>query len=363
MASLKTNPSLKKRLIEQIRLEGPLTIADYMWACLFDPQEGYYATRPALGEDGDFITAPLVSQMFGERLALWAMQAWQDMGAPARIRVIEIGPGDGTLMSDLTRTFRSLPAFDDAVEIGLVEPSLPLRAVQTAKLGAVRHYDSLDHIPTDAPLIIIANEVLDCLPARQFQLAPEGWFERCIGLHEGELVIGLVPAPEDFKANFEAQTGDVCEVSLAQNRLIEAVGALIHDAGGAALFIDYGRDRPEPGDTLQALYRHEKTDPLAEPGAHDLTQWADFPSLAVTALNMGLGVSQITPQGVFLQRLGIIERFDELRAKNPDQTDTLARQVHRLISPDEMGDLFKVLAVNYPRDLPLAGLAPIGVEA
>ncbi|UDF02634.1 class I SAM-dependent methyltransferase [Asticcacaulis sp. AND118] len=355
--------SLKTRLIEQIRLEGPLTIADYMWACLFDPQEGYYATRPALGEDGDFITAPLVSQMFGERLALWAMQAWQDLGAPAKIRVIEIGPGDGTLMSDLTRTFGSLPAFARAVEIGLVEPSMPLRAVQTARLGTVRHYDSLDHIPTDAPLILIANEVLDCLPARQFQRAPEGWFERCVGLHEGELVIGLVPAPKDFQANFEAETGDVCEVSLAQNRLIEAVGALIHDATGAALFIDYGRDRPEPGDTLQALCRHEKTDPLAEPGAHDLTQWADFPSLAVTALNMGLGVSQITPQGVFLQRLGIIERFDELRQKNPDQTDRLARQVHRLISSDEMGDLFKVLALTYPRNLPLAGLAPIGVEA
>lgn len=355
--------SLKTRLIEQIRLEGPLTIADYMWACLFDPQEGYYATRPALGEEGDFITAPLVSQMFGERLALWAMQAWQDMGAPAKIRVLEIGPGDGTLMSDLLRTFRALPAFAQAVEIGLIEPSQPLRALQTARLGEVRHYDSLDHVPTDAPLLIIANEVLDCLPARQFQLTPDGWFERCVGLHEGELVIGLVPAPQDFKAPFAAEGGQVCEVSLAQNRLIEAVGALIHEATGAALFIDYGRDRPEPGDTLQALYRHEKTDPLAEPGAHDLTQWADFPSLAITALNMGLGVSQITPQGVFLQRLGIIERFDELRAKNPEDTDRLARQVHRLIAAEEMGELFKVLAIHYPRDLPLAGLAPINAEA
>jgi len=356
-------PTLKERLIEQIRLEGPLTIADYMWLCLFDPQEGYYATRPALGEAGDFITAPLVSQMFGERLALWMMQVWQDLGSPPRIRVIEIGPGDGTLMSDLLRTFKALPDFIRAVEIGLIEPSAPLREAQTQRLGEAHHYNSLDDIPTDAPLLLIANEVLDCLPARQFQLTPDGWFERRVGLHDGGLMIGLVPAPTDFQPPFDAETGQVCEISLAQNRLIEAVGALIHDATGAALFIDYGRDRPEAGDTLQALYRHTKTDPLEAPGAHDLTQWADFPSLALTALNMGLGVSEITPQGVFLQRLGIIERFEELRAKNPDQTDRLARQVHRLIAPEEMGDLFKVMALSHPRDLPLPGLAPITLQA
>jgi len=356
-------PTLKERLIEQVRLDGPMTIADYMWACLFDPQEGYYATRPALGEDGDFITAPMVSQMFGERLALWLMQVWQDMGAPPHVRVIEIGPGDGTLMGDLLRTFAALPDFAKAAEAGLVEPSAPLRHLQVQRLGAVRHYDSLDDIPTDAPILLIANEVLDCLPARQFQLTPEGWFERRVGLHEEALVIGLVPAPRDFQPPFAAETGQVCEISPAQSRLIEAVGALIHDAGGAALFIDYGRDRPEAGDTLQALYRHTKTDPLEAPGAHDLTQWADLPSLALTALNMGLGVSEITPQGVFLQRLGIIERFEELRAKNPDQTDRLARQVHRLIAPDEMGDLFKVMALSHPRTLPLAGLAPIRIEA
>ncbi|MDC7683836.1 SAM-dependent methyltransferase [Asticcacaulis sp. BYS171W] len=349
---------LKDRLIEQIRLDGPLTIPDYMWACLFDPQAGYYSTRPALGEGGDFITAPMVSQMFGELIGLWVMQVWQDMGAPAKVRVVEIGPGDGTLMSDLLRSFRLMPAFQAAAEIALVEPSLPLRAVQSQKLGDILYHDHLHDLPTDAPLIVVANEVLDCLPARQFQLTDDGWFERCVGLHDGNLIIGLVPAPEDFKAPFAAEIGQVCEVSPAQNRFVESLGALLQEASGAALLIDYGRDRPEPGDTLQALHKHEKTDPLAKPGAHDLTQWADFPALAVTALNMGLTVSQITPQGVFLQRLGIIERFEALRAKNPAQTDKLARQVHRLIAADEMGDLFKVMAMSSP-DLVLPGLEAI----
>lgn len=354
-------PSLRERLIEQIRLEGPMTIADYMWACLFDPLDGYYATRPALGEDGDFITAPMVSQMFGELLGLWVIEVWHALGSPERVTLVEVGPGDGTLMSDLSRAFRLSPTFTAAADIVLVEPSQPLRTLQAAKLPNVRHIDGLTDIPTDAPVILLANEVLDCLPARQFQRGEDGWFERCVGVHEDNLIIGLVPAPDDFTAPFEAEPGQVCEVSLAQMRFVEAIGDILKTTDGAALLIDYGRDQFEPGDTLQALHRHEKTDPLAAPGQHDLTQWADFPALALSSLKSGLGVSQITPQGVFLQRLGIIERFEALRAKNPDQTDKLARQVHRLIAPDEMGALFKVLALSSPADLTLPGLDAIDV--
>ncbi|MFT4091090.1 MAG: SAM-dependent methyltransferase [Asticcacaulis sp.] len=347
-------PPLKTRLIEQIRLDGPMTIADYMWACLHDPYDGYYATRPALGAEGDFITAPLVSQVFGELLGLWTLQVWQDMGAPDRVSIVEIGPGDGTLMADMHRSFSLMPAFQSAARIYMVEASAPLKSLQAARVPEVTHLDSLHHIPTDAPVIIIANEVLDCLPARQFQLAPEGWHERRVGLDEqGELCIGLIPAPEGFTAPFEAVTPQVAEISPAQNQFVEAISGIVKTATGAALFIDYGRDTPEAGDTLQALYRHEKRDPLEAPGQHDLTQWADFPSLRITAARSGLHAAPLTPQGIFLQRLGIETRFEALASKNPDQAEKLFRQFERLTAEDEMGSLFKVMGLSYPpRPLP-----------
>lgn len=347
-------PPLKVRLAEQIRLDGPMSIADYMWACLHDPYGGYYATRPALGAEGDFITAPLVSQVFGELLGLWVLQVWQDMGAPERLSLVEIGPGDGTLMADMHRAFALMPAFKAVADIYMVEASAPLKARQLERLPQVKHLDSLHHIPTDVPVIIIGNEILDCLPARQFQLAPDGWFERRVGLSEtGDLCIGLIPAPEGFTAPFDAVSPQVAEISPAQNQFIEAVSGIVKSASGAALFIDYGRDTPEAGDTLQALYRHEKRDPLEAPGEHDLTQWADFPSLMATAARSGLHVAPLTPQGLFLQRLGIEARFEALASQNPDQAEKLFHQFDRLTSEDEMGTLFKVMGLSYPpRPLP-----------
>jgi len=347
-------PPLKTRLIEQIRLDGPLSIADYMWACLHDPYDGYYATRPALGAEGDFITAPLVSQVFGELLGLWVLQVWQDMGAPETVSLIEIGPGDGTLMADMQRAFALSPDFQAAVRLYMVEASQPLKARQTERVPQVTHLDSLHHIPTDAPVIIIGNEILDCLPARQFQLAPDGWHERRVGLTEdGDLCVGLIPAPEGFIAAFDAVSPQVAEVSPAQNQFIETVSGIVKTATGTALFIDYGRDTPQAGDTLQALYRHQPRDPLEAPGQHDLTQWADFPSLMATAHRGGLHVAPLTPQGLFLQRLGIEARFEALASKHPDQADKLFRQFERLTSEDEMGLLFKVLGLSFPpRPLP-----------
>ena len=180
--------SLKDRLADEIALDGPITVAEFMTRCLQDPREGYYATRPALGERGDFITAPLVSQMFGELIGLWAVETWMRLGSPDRFHFVEVGPGAGKLMSDALRAARVRPAFLDACDLVLIDPSGPLRAEQAKALAHVdvdpRWGASLDAIDPDAPIVLVANEVLDCLPARQFQKTEDGWAERRVGLSE-----------------------------------------------------------------------------------------------------------------------------------------------------------------------------------
>jgi SAM-dependent MidA family methyltransferase len=353
--------SLRARLEAHIAAAGPMTAADYMDACLHDPDHGYYAVRPALGAGGDFVTAPLVSQMFGELLGLWAVELWRAMGSPAPVRLVEMGPGDGTLMADMTRAAaRAAPAFPAAAEVWLVETSPPLRAVQAARLEALgpRWAASLDEVPAGAPLILVANELLDCLPARQFVRTAEGWAERRVGLDaDGALAFGLSPAPGGFSPPpglEDAALGALVEVSPAQERLGAAVGARIGRDGGAALFVDYGRDTPGPGDTLQALRRHRKEGPLDNPGEADLTVHADFPAVAAAARATGVEVTAIRGQGAFLQALGIRARAEALAAARPDKAELVARQLARLVDPDQMGTLFKAVAFHSP-GLPAPG--------
>jgi SAM-dependent MidA family methyltransferase len=344
--------SLRARLEVLIREEGPLRVDRYMQLCLHDPDDGYYAVRPALGADGDFITAPLVSQMFGELLGLWAAQVWADAGAPSAVRVVEMGPGDGTLLADALRAAgRAAPAFAAALDLWLVETSPPLRERQRMALGphAARWAEQLDEVPGGAPLILIANELLDCLPARQFLRDADGrWGERRVGLDgAGRLAFGLSPAPRDFAPPpglEDVAPGVVVEVSPAQAALGAEIGARITRDGGAALLIDYGRDRPEPGDTLQALRGHRKVDPLDAPGAADLTVHADFPAVLAAARQAGASTALLA-QGEFLRRLGVEARAAALAAARPDRAKTLARQVHRLTDPMEMGALFKAAAI------------------
>jgi len=340
------NGSLRERLAAQIAQTGPLTVAQYMTACLHDPRGGYYATRPALGEDGDFITAPLVSQMFGELIGVWAISAWQAMGAPANFTLVEMGPGDGTLMSDLLRAGRLSPAFLEAADVWLVETSEPLAGLQADRLGdAVSWARSLDEVPGGEPMILVANELLDCLPARQFVRTATGWAEQVVGLGEnGALRFGLVPAGGPLP---DAREGVVYEVSAPQEALGAALGERLARDGGAALLIDYGRDRPGFGDTLQALVRHERTDPLACPGEADLTVHADFPAVMAAAEKMGAR-SAILTQAAFLARLGIGERAETLMRARPDRSETIGRQLNRLVSGDQMGDLFKACCLYSP---------------
>jgi len=340
--------SLRERLAAQIAQAGPLTVAQYMAACLHDPQDGYYAARPALGETGDFVTAPLISQMFGELIGVWAAAAWSLLGEPAPVRLVELGPGDGTLMEDLLRAARHAPGFLDAADLWLVETSGPLRVLQRARLGErARWAERLADVPAGAPLILVANELLDCLPARQFVRTAAGWAEQRVGLDaEGQLAFQLAAAPAAGLLP-DARPGAVYEQAAAQAALGAELGARVARDGGCALLIDYGRAEPGFGDTLQALKAHEKVDPLARPGEADLTVHADFPAVMAAARAEGAGSALLT-QSDFLARMGIGARAEALVRARPDRTATLGRQLNRLVSADEMGELFKACVIHAP---------------
>jgi NADH dehydrogenase [ubiquinone] 1 alpha subcomplex assembly factor 7 len=340
--------SLRDRLTAQIASGGPISVAQYMTACLHDPDFGYYATRPAIGADGDFLTAPMVSQMFGELLGVWVASAWELMGRPDEVRLIEMGPGDGTLMGDILKTVRHAPGFLEAADAWLVETSAPLRALQAERLGEIVQWaTSLADVPEGAPTILIANELLDCLPARQFVRTPIGWAEQVVGLDAGgELTFGLANTPAAGLLP-EAAIGQVFEQSAAQAALGAEIGQRIAADSGVALLIDYGRAEPGFGDTLQALRRHEKVDPLDCPGDADLTVHADFPAVMAAARAEGVETAILT-QAQFLARLGIGERAEALVRAAPARTAIIGRQLTRLIAADEMGELFKVCAIHTP---------------
>jgi len=352
--------SLIDRLRAQIQLDGPMTVAQYMTACLHDPEDGYYATRPRLGAEGDFITAPLVSQMFGELIGLWCAETWSRMGRPARVILAEVGPGDGALMGDALRALKLVPAFLAAAELWLVEPSGPLRARQAEALAdavpAPAWTPSVSGLPADAPLILVANEVLDCLPARQFIRAEHGWAERLVGLGDaGELAFGLARRPLD-RALPEAPLGAMVEISAGQEAFAAEAARRVARQGGASLLIDYGRAEPGYGDTLQALKGHEKLSPLATPGEADLTVHADFPAVLAAARAEGAGAELITQRELLL-RLGIAERAAALARSRPDHADRTFRQLERLIGEGQMGELFKAACIHAP------GLVPPAFES
>jgi SAM-dependent MidA family methyltransferase len=364
-AARRSVTSLAERLAAEIAVNGPMSVADFMARCLHDPSDGYYATRPALGAEGDFITAPMVSQMFGELIGLWAVETWRRMGAPNPFYLVELGPGEGVLMSDALRAAKLDRGFIDAAHLRMVETSTPLTDQQVERIAhATTAWEalwvrSLDKVEDDAPMILIANEFLDCLPARQFLRTDRGWAERCVGVDDaGALCWGLRPSLRPSNAPDDATPGEIWETSSAQEALGAEIAERIARQGGCALLIDYGRDAPGPGDTLQALSSHRKVDPVAEPGAADLTVWADFPAVLSAAHATGADIEStaIIPQAQFLARLGIEARASALARSRPDQADVLARQLARLTDPSEMGTLFKACAIH------TRGLIPPGFE-
>jgi SAM-dependent MidA family methyltransferase len=344
-------------LRELIALEGPITVERYMDLCL----RHYYATRDPLGAGGDFTTAPEISQMFGELIGLWMLEAWSAMGRPHPCRLVELGPGRGTLMADLLRAARLLPEFRAAASVHLVETSPVLRQRQQATLASSgaspAWHDRLEDVPP-GPLLLVANEFFDALPVRQFVATERGWCERLVGLEGDRLVFGLRSEPERPLGN-PLRLGDVLEWPAASAAMVQELSGRIARHGGAALVIDYGYWGPAFGDTLQALKAHAFVDPLEEPGEADLTAHVDFQRLAQAASQGKARVHGPATLGDFLAGLGIEARAAALKARaSPAQAAGIDRALARLTEkgPKGMGELFKVLAVTNPNLEAVPGL-------
>ncbi len=352
-----------------------MNIASYMSWCLLDPTQGYYPTRDPLGVDGDFITAPEISQMFGEVLGLWLIHAWRNMGSPTTVQLVEYGPGRGIMMSDILRTARLDKGFFAAVRLTLIETSAALEAKQGEHLGGcgvpVQWASRVENVPA-GPTLVIGNEYLDCLPIRQFIMkdrfkGSDGWHERMIDIHPqnpDKLIYTIANAPiSTIDQSFlppgieDTKTDDLIELNLGMGQIVDSLKSRFSVHAGAALFIDYGPDVTEFGDTFQAIIKHEKTYPLDAPGLADLTARVNFAHLAQLAQNAELDVYGPCPQSGFLSRLGIEVRAVSLTRANPDTKEKIARQLHRLTDASEMGHLFKAVAIQ-SKDL----APPLGFE-
>jgi NADH dehydrogenase [ubiquinone] 1 alpha subcomplex assembly factor 7 len=348
------NP-LKRHIAEMIAQDGPITLERYMELALGHPRYGYYMTRDPFGAAGDFITAPEISQMFGELLGLWAAETWLRMGSPKCVRLVELGPGRGTLMADALRAVRAVSDFVAALDVHLVETSPVLREAQRANLVQVgvpvTWHDDVDALPS-GPAIVLANEFFDALPVRHYVMKEGAWRERLVGIDAtGELAFGLAPDPEaTMKAH--APEGAIKEVGVVAHDVMGRLAGRIAGQGGAALIIDYGYFEPCLGETLQALARHRPVDPLQAPGEADLTTHVSFAALAEVARKAGAHVPSPLTQAKFLQRLGIVARAERLKRnaseKQARDIDSALDRLTASAAPTDMGALFKVLAVGHP---------------
>lgn len=348
---------LGERIARRIAAAGPMPLAEYMAICLNDPKDGYYARADTIGAKGDFITAPEVSQMFGELIGVWCYAAWHAMGRPAKVALVEAGPGKGTLLGDMLRAARRFPDLAGAVDIHLIEASAAMIERQH-KVIADSHFDarahwhaSISELP-ELPTILVANEFLDVLPIRQYAKAGNVWHERCIGLGDsGSLVWSSGPAlidPSLLPPGAEREPdGAVFELAPAREAWVATLCERLAHHGGMALLIDYGHAESGYGDTFQAVRGHAHADPLGEPGLADLTSHVDFAALARIAAANGANASAIVTQGEFLIAMGLLERAGTLGAKADEVTrQRLQGEVERLAHPDRMGSLFKVLALS-----------------
>ena len=344
-------PSLGELIDMQIRANGPISIATYMGLALTHPRSGYYTGADPLGTKGDFITAPEISQMFGELIGFYIVNLWQQLGQPKSVTLLELGPGRGTLMQDALRVAAKADGFIDALHLQLFETNPALKAMQAERLAPYNPYwaSEIDAVADD-PLFVVANEFFDALPVRQFVKGTAGgWHERLIGLRDGTRAFGLSPTPIPEAALpaavHDAPEGAVYEVSLAAADVLQRLGNRIAELGGGLLAIDYGYETTQTGETLQAIRQHAFADPLESPGDIDLSAHVDFGALATVAAGLGLKPT-LTPQRDFLGRLGIVERASALAKANPGQIDAIAAALRRLTDSGEMGTLFKVFAAT-----------------
>ncbi len=352
---------LLARIAARIRRCGPLRVDRFMAIALQDPEHGYYRRARPIGRQGDFVTAPEISQIFGELIGLWLGERWMALGRPRPVRLLELGPGRGTLMADIWRACRVVPGFHEAASIHLVETNEHLIAEQRKRLARAHWHAHLDDVPA-GPLLVVANEFFDALPIRQFVRQETGWRERAVTLDDScaRLVWTQLPADERLlAASFPAahlaaaRPGDILELAPAVRDLAADLARRLAREGGAALIVDYGYEGPIFGDSLQAVFRHRFADPLIRPGAQDLTAHVDFGVLRAAAKAAGLAVFGPVPQGRFLLELGLAVRLARLVAgKPPALARALRTAAERLVAPDQMGELFKVMAWTSRADTP-----------
>ena len=345
--------TLKDRIIRHIQMSGPLPLAEYMHWCMADRADGYYHSQTSIGSRGDFITAPEISQMFGELIGIWLVNSWKAIGAPQHFNLVELGPGHGTLMKDALRATKTSGGFFDAAQVTLIETSQKLKDSQQQKLAGTTDLNWLDdfqQVP-DLPTLIIANEFLDVLPIRQYVKSSEKWHENTIGIADDGLcwLLGTATMPTDGlpEGHRQEPDGAVFEISNSREAVIDQIAEHLLRNTGAALFIDYGHVRSGFGDTFQAVKDHEYVNVLELPGSCDLTSHVDFGALSNVAAEAGCQVHPILTQGEFLLALGLLERAGQLGAgKSGDVQARLTKEAERLALPDQMGDLFKVFAIS-----------------
>ena len=359
-------PPLKTEIRRRIALAGPMPVRQFMTLCLTHPQHGYYMNRDPLGRAGDFVTAPEVSQIFGELIGLWAASVWKAIGAPENVRLVELGPGRGTMMLDAMRAASVVPAFRAALVVHLVETSPALRQRQEETLKGLNvpmlWHDSFDQVP-DGPVILLANEFFDALPVHQAIKQINGWYERMIGIDQhGNFAFTIADEPMPLFEQLlppgvrDAPLGSLYE--WRSDNLALEIGRRIMRQGGGALVIDYGHIESAPGETLQAVGRHGFADPLGTPGQVDLTAHVDFQALRLAAESMGVRTHGPLDQAEFLRRMGVERRAAALKsAVTADQAVNIDVAVARLTGEGRtgMGKLFKAVAFTDPKIAALPG--------
>ena len=351
-----TKTDITQDLVDRITTEGPLSIAAYMESVA----KAYYNSGTVFGRGGDFITAPEISQVFGELVGLWCVTTWQALGRPNRINVVECGPGRGTLMADALRAIQGAePHFLQSMDIHFVERSPALQKQQKIALPDfdVQWHRNLETLP-NGPIIILGNEFLDALPIKQYEKTPQGWRERLVDWEgvQFRFVVADTPSPDIDCAFDDAPDGSILERSDAVEAMARQMALFCMAQSGAALMIDYGYSRMDTGDSLQAVRDHAYHEVLTEPGTADITAHVDFSLVAQAVRSEGADVFGPLEQGLWLRRLGATVREAQLcEGKPQDQVRAIRNSIRRLIEPDAMGSLFKAIAFASPGTGTLAG--------
>lgn len=344
------NTALFSFIHQMIDTNGDIGVGQFMSLCLGHPQHGYYMTQEAFGEKGDFTTAPEISQSFGEMVALWVITQWENMGKPDPVQLVELGPGRGTLMKDIWRGLSAKPELRDILSVHMVEFSPRLRDMQRANLPdvPVTWHEDIATVPY-VPTLIVANEFFDALPIEQAIRHQNNWYQRVITTAEEDLLFSIGKPLQGIASHKDATDGMIYEYAPIATEIMSDLCARIYDTTGAMLVIDYGDDVPLDerfGDTLQALYKHKPVSVFDHIGTSDVTAHVAFRNLSLVAQENLCAVLPVQTQGEFLKSYGIELRLKALLQKaDMSQAADLQSGVNRLIAPDQMGDLFKVLQV------------------